>query len=247
MKKFILICVMVILGTNPLWGFWGDASIILNQLIQINQKRKDLAMQLEQLKKLENITESMVQGMGSLSFDSIQQFMNAISAEDDVDRLVTEISYDQNQVFKDYEELFPTQTEWDQMPKEDQSIYVERWVQELRASRENALLAQSKVTDYRDILKDILSFRDLEPTTEILIQQTNQILAIISHQLWELASVVTTSERVMITEMSVNDFTDPKEYYYSRGEPLDPQEFRDRNTPSYVENKPFSFEGFTGE
>ncbi len=247
MKKCMLICVMVVLGANPLWGFWGDFSIIMNQIIQINQARKDLAMQMEQLKKLESITESVVQGMGSLSFDSIQQFLNAIYAEDEVERLVTEISYDQNQVFQEYEELFPTQNQWSDMSQEDQSVYADRWVQELRTSRENALLAQSKVTDYQDILKDILSYRDLEPTTEILIQQTNQILAIISHQLGELASVVATSERAMITEMSVSDFSNPQEYFYSRVEPVDPREFRERNTPTYVDNKPFSFEGFTGD
>ncbi len=247
MKKFVLVCVMVVIGINPLWGFWGDTAIILNQIIQINQARKDLSMQLEQLQKLESITESVVQGMGSLSLDTIQQFLNAIYMENEVERLVTEISYDQNQVFKDYEELFPTQSQWREMPQEEQTLYAERWIQELRTSRENALLAQSKVTDYRDILKDILSYSDLEPTTEILIQQTNQILTVISHQLGELALVVATSERAMITEMSVNDFTDPKEYYYSRGEPLDPQYFREQNTPSYVDNTPFSFEGFSGD
>ncbi len=247
MKKCILLCVMIMFGVTPVWGFWGDAAIIFNQLIQINQSRRDLKMQLEQLKKLENITESMIQGMGSLSWDTIQKLLDSLYAGDEVDRLVTEISYDQNQVFMEYDNLFPSQSEWSSLSEDEQEAYVAQWVEELRLSRQNALLAQSKVTDYRNILRDILSYSDLEPTTEILLQQTNQILAIISNQLWELAEVVATGERAAITERSIHDFSSPSTYIFTQGESLDPEEFRAMNTPSYVENKPFSFEGFTGD
>lgn len=215
MKKFrmrniraITLSALIVLQMPYSAAASGFPVIDISNLTQNLLTAAQTLQQLEnQIRQMQTYTSSSYYGVNSALGNNYNDLGTLLGQ-------VRGISYNLGNIQRQYEQVFPNQTQWDNIDPTQYGQYYKGWNSELSNSASTAMQAQGVITRIQGNnvrAQEILAQTDGADGEVRQLQAQNQMLGLMSSQLNDVNTTLATSARVTATAAAVSAGTKQNE------------------------------------
>ncbi len=180
-----------------------DISNLSRNTVTSIQMVQDVAHQVTQIQNQIRQYEALLESLKRLDKSTYHQVKNLVRAQtDDYNQIfgdIDKIGFGLNDIGNQFNQLFPADSNWENIPYASYGGYYKNWTEMLKESAETAMKAQSVVErtiDYNSEIEEILKSSEAAGGEVRQLQAQNQMIAVLSQQMSDLTTALAANGRV---------------------------------------------------